>query len=925
MKLHPKILLRVPQFSIHATLYECWDELKASIKYSSPEFYLVIKDVEVSDLDQVSEKVRHSIWKYFNRAKYRATPYGSFAGVGIVQPTIGKKTRIVIDQKQHLRHLPCWSSILKKERKPLTAETYIIANNTYYRVGNAIRYLTKEEGQFTISEIDFEKAVWELLQLCKTPQKAETLIKTYEDLSLSALEDLVTLQLIISEHTPNLICQVIPLEESEIFNTDSSYLITGRNIFSAEINGGIIKSINKAVAWLAQHASEPELEDLKRFNNKFLQRYGDKCVPIMQAIDQQVGVGYGELTRPYGRDEEHWAPTAFTRSALETNQNLPIGYSLLLQAIKDNNSTNIQLEHHVFQESKSVKELPNSISVLYSVYDDNIFLENVCGPSGTRLAGRFSLLNSEIAHLCKSLSRSDQDANPEVIFFDISIAAEDNVDNINRREQVNSSTLSILAFDFDQNQLSLEDIYILSNHGKLHLYSKKHNKRLIPRLSSAYNHSRSTLPLLRLLGDLQYQEVKANFEFRLFDLYPNMDFYPRMTYQNIIISPSAWRVNLAELKEFCGTKLNESNLVSYLRSKGMDRFILTRTEDRTLLFDLDNKSDMLELLYIISRFPNFLVEEAFLPSSPKVSDTKGQSYNCQHMVFLEHQRTLYKKTPYRFSTSHDQQTFAPGSDWLYYHIYIHPDSADNWLKNTLRKILSANKNRYLSWFFIRYNDALGEHLRIRFLLTSSHFALGMMEAVEEQIHPELEMGVLSDVQLHTYQREIERYWQVPISDVETHFGIDSRYALAVLAEGIDRDTKYWLCIRTIIKIGKEILGYFFLYQLVKDANKSFQKEFGLKSDKFKILNKSFASYQRKEQLYSVTNPMALNLEKLENSLRNIIEKSPEEGRIELFADLVHMSVNRQFHERQREHEMTIYYFLERILLKIQRTAISHVC
>jgi hypothetical protein len=73
------ILCRTPAFSLEDDLGERWQDLKLLIRDASPSFYQVIADLTAEELKAADKKICFSIWKYFNRGKYRATPYGGFA------------------------------------------------------------------------------------------------------------------------------------------------------------------------------------------------------------------------------------------------------------------------------------------------------------------------------------------------------------------------------------------------------------------------------------------------------------------------------------------------------------------------------------------------------------------------------------------------------------------------------------------------------------------------------------------------------------------------------------------------------------------------------------------------------------------------------------------------------------------------------
>ena len=111
MKLNrlPLLLFRTPQFPIDKNLEEAWEDLKTSIEYSSPDFSETIKNIKGTELDLLDDKTFYSIWKYFNRARWRPIPYGSFANFGTLNISQTRNGQpIVIDSKQKLHAFVNW-------------------------------------------------------------------------------------------------------------------------------------------------------------------------------------------------------------------------------------------------------------------------------------------------------------------------------------------------------------------------------------------------------------------------------------------------------------------------------------------------------------------------------------------------------------------------------------------------------------------------------------------------------------------------------------------------------------------------------------------------------------------------------------------------------------------------------------------------
>ena len=109
LNIHPSIIFRTPKFSYQADLASCWDELKEAIAVSSSAFYETIKDVQADDLNNLPSKVSFTIWKYFNRAKYRSTPYGTFASFSFLNQAFQTaESKIIINEAQVVHRFIDW-------------------------------------------------------------------------------------------------------------------------------------------------------------------------------------------------------------------------------------------------------------------------------------------------------------------------------------------------------------------------------------------------------------------------------------------------------------------------------------------------------------------------------------------------------------------------------------------------------------------------------------------------------------------------------------------------------------------------------------------------------------------------------------------------------------------------------------------------
>ncbi len=108
-------------------------------------------------------------------------------------------------------------------------------------------------------------------------------------------------------------------------------------------------------------------------------------------------------------------------------------------------------------------------------------------------------------------------------FFDIAYQAEKKVDNVNRRKQLYPYELPILTWSESDNPLDLNDLLVTIEQQEVVLKSKKLDKRLLPRIASAYNYTRSDLAVYRFLCDIQSQGILTNLSFKLRDFGYNVE------------------------------------------------------------------------------------------------------------------------------------------------------------------------------------------------------------------------------------------------------------------------------------------------------------------------------------------------------------------------------------------------------------------
>lgn len=913
--LHPQIIFRTPKFSLESTLESSWDELKASIAESSIEFYNIIKDVKANRIESLSPKTRYTIWKYFNRARHRSTPFGTFAAVSIcnIESERSDRKGITINKKMQVHSFADWrsKSKLAYEFEDLKLRNaFIFANSTYYSFKNLIRYNTFSDGRFEIAEMEPDEFVTEALKLCGTPapldlitEKLMVICRDRRDAE-ERIASLIEIQLLFTSLDPNITGEDyfkrIGFPDQLV---EKQYLISTRTC-SGSYNANNLRHVNNLIDLLSNYFPQPPNEMLQEFIRKFRNRFDGQEIPLMSALDPEIGVGYGDMEQAIGIDELI-AKLAGNKDVSESNANVIKDALLGLYSLRNaGHSETVRLEQLDFGKSRSNGlPLPNTFNILFTEVQDNVFIEHIGGVSATSLAGRFTLASPEIWNYTKAMSTIEKGANPEIVFFDIAYTAEAEVDNVNRRKHIYDFQLSLFNYETCEQPITADDIYISLQRDQLILRSRKLNRRLVPRLASAYNHSRSDLPVFRLLCDLQYQGLNTALPLRTEELLPDLDHYPRIQYHNVILSPKKWRISLRNI-------VSVGQLHERLEADGVFQHVRSGIGDQILYFDVSNPDDLEALLFYLRAKKKLLLEEAFIAHQHTVKDEQGTRYAAQFMATYIHHEKVYEKLETKSSVPFGRSKprfLLPGSDWLYFEIYCRPSQMDSLLYGPLDNFIQLHKTEIRKWFFIRY-DENGEHIRFRLQLKSGKANYQIIESFYKFLGNEFRCGIIYDIKVRIYNREMERYGSDIIEMVETHFYQNSRNIIRLLKKGIGIEERYQWCISIAEQIwnsGIEGIGSpaYFSDSILR----SLQIEHRITPGDFAAMNRKYKEFTKATatgtQKFSTRGAIA--------SFVKLLNSCPTDRRNQLFMDIFHMQANRLFPSHQRTHELMIYYYLDK--------------
>lgn len=896
-----KIICRTPAFDMDATLEENYATLKDRIALSSPVFFILINKLEVEELKTADQKIRFTLWKYFNRSRFRCTPYATFAAISIVESERNPEQLILEESMTSIRHLD-WSEkamFFKEVRKDRRPNLFLRNSSVYFSSGQA-RFIRSIESKFHLTSVQSTPEIKAILILCRNPTRLDDLLKFLYDCfnmdqstSRSLLAEMESLQLLTNDNWPNIIgkdyfsrlgCKVDP--------APSDYIIATRERLSGGIDERLVTGMKEYIQFVSKYKQSQVSDELLQFKTSFIRKFEGQAISLARAMDPEIGIGYGNLEQAF--------PTSHLISLLKTEKNDQLSPSIteysdlhifLLKKLVLGQE--IKLQEMPVQTTKVSAKIPNTFSIVFEIYDGTPVVKVAGGTSANGLLGRFTFANDSLSELANEIADIEQSANPETLFFDVGYQTQQRIDNVNRRKKVYPLELSILGWNEDQLVLDMEDIMVAVENKQVVLFSQKFGKRLIPRIPSAYNSVHSDLGIFRFLSDIQHQDLLTDINIHIKDIFPNLENYPRISYKKLIISPQTWL--FPNEKE-----MDAKDVALWFKQKKIFQPIKAGISDQTLLFNPFKEEDMLAF-YTISKQQkgSFYIEEALVGTMNNPKDQQGKTYHAQYVASFHHNSLIYG--PVNITDDIPFRAKIPGSDWLYYEVEIHPASGNELLLKIHHCFLRKNKRFIKKWFFIRYTDPR-PHLRLRLHLRDESHALNLTQELGKLLLPEMKSGRVSDFQLKTYKQELHRFGEEEIDPVEFIFYLDSQLFMNLLKrkpseEQLMHNAVHYLFLM-IDGCLSELKG---THMFIASMAKSFAVEAAFDHAAFKDINANFRAAR------GIFGPTVSHSDMYINKVGDLLAKiSNQQKRERLLADFIHLHINRLFQSDQRLYEAVIY-------------------
>lgn len=277
-----------------------------------------------------------------------------------------------------------------------------------------------------------------------------------------------------------------------------------------------------------------------------------------------------------------------------------------------------------------------------------------------------------------------------------------------------------------------------------------------------------------------------------------------------------------------------------------------------------------------------------------------------------------------------KRKFILGEDWMYFKLYAGLAMQEVLLRRELHSLVQVFYEKKLieNFFFVRFNDLEGSHLRLRFKLVNNHSCLlEVLQLLNHKLQPLVDRRMIHKIVYDTYIREMERYDPSNIEDAEIIFGYSSHMILEGLRKMYEEESGDYRWIWGA-RVMDTLLDMFYLTTegkatLYEKYFKMYEAEFrlgkfgkGELSAKYRQVSSLIDGIFDDENRFFEGNLSSLELPNLNRAVNNIVERyrSDQANRVSMdsfLMSIMHMHYNRLFKSKQRLHELVMYFVLSR--------------
>lgn len=666
-------------------------------------------------------------------------------------------------------------------------------------------------------------------------------------------------------------------------------------------------------------------EEMSGFAADFERRYGDNAIPLLEVLDGDLGMGFGDATmlhtpmlsgipfggiRPDRRVEFREADAFFL--------------SRTLHAVAAGDTWIDLTDGEVEKFAGAPAPLPSTASLMGVVECDEagpcgFILLGAFGPPAALLLGRLAFGSPELTDKLRGFIETAE-TRSDAIIAEFAHLPDGRVGNVILRPVLRRHEIPYLGSSGAdaEAQIAPNDLEVFCRQGVVRLWSRAHSCEVLPRISNAHNTDTPlNVPLYRFIGALQRQG-EPMFGWQWGPILDSLPFLPGVRHRNVTVARPRWRLRPHETKDL--GESGEAALDGFLLRRSIPHRIRLRQGDNYLELDLSHRLD--RSLFVDEARRNRTLEcEAWREPEAHAATVGGRPHANE--VIIPVRSTSAARMTAAPVEAEGRASHPPGSEWLYASIYCGPSVADRWLATGFPDwAAGALAQGCKAPFFLRYQDN-GSHIRVRVSGPPDRVWGEVRTTLEASIRPLLDSRAVTRLRYDTYFPEFVRYGgAASLAACETIFSADSMAAalvLAVLPTDGERETARWKegfrsLFHMVRAFGMPQEAELALLASCRDA---YAHEFAIDTKGRRALN---ATYRTHRVFFdAAVEENVSDLDPIFGERTAQIQRAANAGDRSLaptatvLDSLLHMAANRLFPERARAHELAIFHAMHKAI------------
>lgn len=841
-----KFLFRTPLFDFdpdnESEIRENWQKIIEAISISSPS---LAREIRNKGYENLAKPVKLKVKKYILRGRYRSTPFGKLAGVGL-GTDMQQKFSIDLSQADELR------SDCTIENPESSYEHWRLSVSSLSQFNRRVflSYLVKEE-RWALLSIPHNKVISLLENHCNTHLKIR-------------------------------------------FAEFRSWFKEGSQHYIEEIWRELIKMgiLYHSEDWLKTLISPSVYTDVVVKDQLGIQ---DKIKNILDDFFQTAGNLFGEVSSDYLEGLKKWFHVKFD------DRFIPLPFLLNYQEFTS--SDFLELIPNGISQKESL-EIPDSlwgceevdlkqivkdaplpsqiyhVDLVVKILDDNsIVVDNALCNRPFVLIGRFNR-NEEIYAYEKEI-KSLVYPNDGLIYAEVRIFETHVVQGICATRPVFEKYISPFnqenpnCIPFDEIEMGLRD-------GEFFLVHNKSGKRIIPIITHPLNGKEISHPLIRLLWELEHQK-SFNLVHYHAPLFSSKTYTPRLCWGKIIMQSRRWVINSHQFEL-------QNELKKWLVEQALPSNILVGIYDRELLVNWESE-DGLEILWLeLRKYSMCVVSEVIWKGKSPYASSKGKAIYPQ--LVISHRKEIKEKPWTGFLNSIDHED----PKWLYLVFWVsEEDFEDSMLLLFSFYLIDFLKRKRVLWYFLVYPDREQIQVRLRFCPNSK-------EEREEILYHLVNNIQRLRFELRPYYPEVKKYGNTTYLISESLFWMESSLVSEIIRKTVRLSgsstisteclSHFWTDL--ILSTGMETYGFKMLRTRVKRISHESKRRF-------------LAEPNEKNRFKRL--PLAWKKDYKEKLMTHLNHWEEEHMKWQIISNHLHMQVNRFYSLDRKIMEDWVYFML----------------